>query len=209
MKIRSNNPAVEAALQKIADAALNADRKASRKIDLGPGMRSLHEADDVICLESTGGRGGGGSSCKKWLPRRGRDKAGKPTLKFIDGAINGVFAENIHTPISYTEKTQLQYIVADITADEEEGITKFTIAVTTEAEEAILEEAAGSPPSPAKFLLGGILGTSVYMSVCSNLSARVLETRKSAREPEFLGAEPFERYYRWDIVQATELVALL
>ena len=201
-RFRSNNKELENAFNYLL---ARIEGKKNPEMSMGKGMFSPHTDDNHIVIETRGGLGGGGGGgCKRWVPRIGADDSGKPTLTFKDGAINGVFADNIHEPISYTLQDQLQYIVADITADDEEGITNFDIAVVTEAADAILEEGAGSPPSPAKFLLGGILGSSIYMTVCSNLSARAYETRRSAREPDFLGGEPFDRYYRWDIVQASE-----
>jgi hypothetical protein len=150
-----------------------------------------------------GGAGGGGSTCKQWVPSKVTTGGGGSALVFNDGTINGVLASNVFAELTYNPATALLYILATISTAGDGGITSFSISISA-SNPVTSADAENAPPSTFYFTLGTITTGVVKMAVCRNLHAKPNETRRSASTPAAVGAEPFKRWYNWQVVESHE-----
>jgi len=201
MKARSNNPAVETAVQKLLDEMERISRAANREIHVGPGMRSLHGDDENLLLESVGGRGGGGAACKKWVTsvRSIGEYGSQKAIVVKNGTVNQTSPSNVGEEVEYQPK-ELNFILLKCSTSSNGAITKAEIEVNEENLAGTQEDERGAPPSPFYVLLGSLKMNSVKMEVCHSLSAVPVETRRTSKEqtPDY-GQEPFDRWYRWEV----------
>ena len=204
-KVTSNHPGLEAALRNLHLRIDALERIARRDIHVGPGLRSLHQSEDTLLLQSKGGGGsGGGGSCKKWVPRK-TTKEGTTFLTFQTGTINGIRPSNMGEPIAYSVPGDdpLFIQLKTTTAGNTTEITASTIVIQTD-NLVTTEDAEGAPPGEFYTHLGTIVGNKITMDVCYSLSALPKETRRTAKTVVEAGREPFERWYQWSVRELLE-----
>ena len=173
-----------------------------------PYVRVKQNGSGMTFIPTARGGGGRGSGCKHWRYSLVTDPE-NPSLthiKFIDGLINNVAADNLGTDIAIDLEADDEYIVAEVSATEA-TVESFTIVTGEAATSLTLEETETSPPSSFKINLGVVKGGSVYMFVCKNLQAVPVETRREASAAPY-GEEPFDRWYRWAVYEEGDLVLL-
>jgi hypothetical protein len=193
MRVRSNHPGLESALNHIVDRLDQIEALASREIHVGPGLRSMHSDPSTLLLQAKA-RGGGGGDCRKWASRIvTKDK--KRFLVISSGTINGVRPVNMNKEVAIDDDEAYIYLKCSSTEDS----LSATIVTDPEGTLSNSVDAEGAPPSEFYAYLGFISGNTIVIDVCYSLSALPIETRRTGKEPEGPGAEPFDRWYRWDV----------
>jgi len=192
-------PGIESALNKVLEYMDSIAQLAGRDIVLGKGLRSPHGDGRALIIEGNSQASAGGE-CRQWVPTY-TSVDGTPALIWKDGHINGVTATNIGQPVVYQTKGTF-YILAKATAGQS-SVSAFEIIVSS-TNEAVYADSKGAPPSVFHALLGTIVEGRTKMTVCRNLNVSPLETRRSAKTPESIRDEPFDRWFRWKILDSSD-----
>lgn len=192
-------PGIEGALNKVMEYMDSIAQLAGRDIVLGKGLRSPHGDSRALLIEGSSQSGQGGD-CRQWVPSF-TSVDGTPALVWRDGHINGVTALNIGQPVVYQNKGTF-FILAKVTAGQG-SVSAFEIIIST-TNKAVYADSKGAPPSMFHALLGTIIESRVKMTVCRNLNVSPLETRRSAKSPDTIRDEPFDRWFRWKILDSSD-----
>lgn len=144
-----------------------------------------------------GGGGGGGSDLAPWQPIF-RESGGTYYATINLGTINGVAATNWNTEHTLSMGPSSYYFIVATVTTSSGKVTAVSLSIDASApsEDSIAKNA---PPTTFYVVLGAIGETTAKMIHVLNLNAEAAEVFREGKSAPAVGAEPFERWWRWNL----------
>lgn len=201
---RRNEPVKAADINAIHDALRAILRLIrAREIHQGTeiGVRNQTTGGVILYIKKKFGIGGGSTTLDPWQPSFFTEGSGESLtykVRFHLGTLNGVAATNwndAHT-LSMGED-EYHFVVLTVTTSSGK-VTGLAISVdsTAPSEDSL---AKNTPPTTFKVILHAIGRTEAKTILRHNLTANAAEVFREGKSAPAVGAEPFERWWRWNL----------
>lgn len=135
--------------------------------------------------------------CTPWKPY-GADGS---NVKFRPGTIGGILPSDMLSDQAYTASgTEYIYLVCSVTGN---AVSSATITIASSAPTLGIAPVSGSFPASFNWLLGIIQDGVFAMLHNENLAADPVERYQTAKASPTALAEPFDRWYSFDVYELT------